>query len=251
MSNYGQQPPYGQNQPNPYGQQQPGPYGQPQQPYGQPPAGRQPQPPYPGQQGPYAQQPGQYPPQQQQPYGQPAQGPYGQQPTQWTPQPPAMKQPAVVQRPLPVVTMETVPGREISEIVGDVVGVVARTRELRPDLRGGNLIDGYVVMLTDSRQDAVARMVEMAVAAGADAIVGLKFDCSEITQSLSEVAAYGTAVRLAPEREEAADPTSEEQPASGPDRDQLADDETMRNWPSSSWSSSTPAQQSSGPEDQR
>jgi|RhiMethySRZTD1v2_1073278.scaffolds.fasta_scaffold07469_10 uncharacterized protein YbjQ (UPF0145 family) len=251
MSNYGQQPPYGQNQPNPYGQQQPGPYGQPQQPYGQPPAGRQPQPPYPGQQGPYAQQPGQYPPQQQQPYGQPAQGPYGQQPTQWTPQPPAMKQPAVVQRPLPVVTMETVPGREISEIVGDVVGVVARTRELRPDLRGGNLIDGYVVMLTDSRQDAVARMVEMAVAAGADAIVGLKFDCSEITQSLSEVAAYGTAVRLAPEKEEAADPTSEEQPASGPDRDQLADDETMRNWPSSSWSSSTPAQQSSGPEDQR
>jgi len=251
MSNYGQQPPYGQNQPNPYGQQQPGPYGQPQQPYGQPPAGRQPQPPYPGQQGPYAQQPGQYPPQQQQPYGQPAQGPYGQQPTQWTPQPPAMKQPAVVQRPLPVVTMETVPGREISEIVGDVVGVVARTRELRPDLRGGNLIDGYVVMLTDSRQDAVARMVEMAVAAGADAIVGLKFDCSEITQSLSEVAAYGTAVRLAPEREEAADPTSEEQPASGPDRDQPADDETMRNWPSSSWSSSTPAQQSSGPEDQR
>ena len=251
MSNYGQQPPYGQNQPNPYGQQQPGPYGQPQQPYGQPPAGRQPQPPYPGQQGPYAQQPGQYPPQPQQPYGQPAQGPYGQQPTQWTPQPPAMKQPAVVQRPLPVVTMETVPGREISEIVGDVVGVVARTRELRPDLRGGNLIDGYVVMLTDSRQDAVARMVEMAVAAGADAIVGLKFDCSEITQSLSEVAAYGTAVRLAPEKEEAADPTSEEQPASGPDRDQLADDETMRNWPSSSWSSSTPAQQSSGPEDQR
>jgi len=251
MSNYGQQPPYGQNQPNPYGQQQPGPYGQPQQPYGQPPAGRQPQPPYPGQQGPYAQQPGQYPPQQQQPYGQPAQGPYGQQPTQWTPQPPAMKQPAVVQRPLPVVTMETVPGREISEIVGDVVGVVARTRELRPDLRGGNLIDGYVVMLTDSRQDAVARMVEMAVAAGADAIVGLKFDCSEITQSLSEVAAYGTAVRLAPEKEEAADPTSEEQPASGPDRDQMADDETMRNWPWSSWSSSTPAQQSSGPEDQR
>ena len=104
---------------------------------------------------------GQYPPQQ--PYGQPGQGPYGQQPTQWTPQPPATKQPAVVQRALPVVTMETVPGREISAVVGDVVGVVARTRELRPDLRGVNPLDGYVVMLTDSRQDAVARMVEMAV----------------------------------------------------------------------------------------
>jgi uncharacterized protein YbjQ (UPF0145 family) len=258
MSNYGQQPPYGQNQPNPYGQPQPGqaqpgqpgqpgPYGQPQQAYGQPSAGRQPQPPYPGQQGPYGPQPGQYPPQQ--PYGQPAQAPYGQQPTQWTPQPPAMKQPALAPRALPVVTMEAVPGREISGIVGDVVGVVARTRELRPDLRGGNPIDGYVVMLTDSRQDAVARMVEMAVAAGADAVVGLRFDCSEITQSLSEVAAYGTAVRLVPEKDDGADRTSDEQPASRPD--QLSDDETMRNWPPSSWSSSGPTQQSSGSEDQR
>ena len=203
MTNYGQQPPYGQNPPNPYGQQQPGPYGQQPQQYGQPSAGRQPQPPYPPQQGQYGQQPGQYPPQQ--PYGQPGQGPYGQQPTQWTPQPPAMKQPAVVQRPLPVVTMETVPGREISSVVGDVVGVVARTRELRPDLRGVNPLDGYVVMLTDSRQEAVARMVEMAVAAGADAVVGLKFDCSEITQSLSEVAAYGTAVKLVPGEDDAAE----------------------------------------------
>src|SRR5215212_2161313 len=209
MTNYGQQPPYGQNPPNPYGQQ-PGPYGQPPQQYGQPSAGRQPQPPYPPQQGPYGQQPGQYPPQQ--PYGQPGQGPYGQQPTQWTPQPPAMKQPAVVQRPLPVMTMEAVPGREISDVIGDVVGVVARMRELRPDLRGGNPVDGYVVMLTDSRQDAVSRMIEMAVAAGADAVVGLRFDCSEITQSLSEVAAYGTAVRLVAPGDNG-DATSEDQAA--------------------------------------
>jgi uncharacterized protein YbjQ (UPF0145 family) len=245
MSNYGQQPPYGQNQPNPYGQQQPGQY-PPQQPYGQPAAGRQPQQPYPGQQGPYGQQPGQYPPQQ--PYGQPGQqGPYGQQPGQWTPQPPALKQPAVVARALPVVTMETVPGRDISGVIGDVVGVVARTRELRPDLRGGNPVDGYVVMLTDSRQDAVARMVEMAVGAGADAIVGLRFDCSEITQSLSEVAAYGTAVTLVPVMTDAAETSSAEQAESGSDRgDQLSDDQTMRNWPPSSWPSSEPQAPSSG-----
>ena len=67
---------------------------------------------------------------------------------------------------------------------------------LRPDLRGGNPIDGYVTMLTESRQDAIIRLPEMAQAAGADAVVGLRFDCSEITQSLSEVAAYGTAVTL-------------------------------------------------------
>jgi uncharacterized protein YbjQ (UPF0145 family) len=248
MSNYGQQQPYGQNPANPYGQQQPGPYGQPPQPYGQPSAGRQPQPPYPGQQGQYPQQPGQYP--QQQPYGQPAQGPYGQQPTQWTPQPPALKQPALVPRALPVVTMENVPGRETAGVIGDVVGVVARTRELRPDLRGGNPIDGYVVMLTDSRQDAVARMVEMAVAAGADAVVGLRFDCSEITQSLSEVAAYGTAVRLVPLADEAENTSDDQDAAEAESGDQLGDDETMRNWPPS-WQSSEPTQQPSGPEQQR
>jgi hypothetical protein len=107
-------------------------------------------------------------------------------------------------------------------------------------------------MLTDSRQDAVARMVEMAAAAGADAVVGLRFDCSEITQSLSEVAAYGTAVRLVPEKEEAAATSDEQQAAAEADRgDQLGDDETMRNWPPN-WSSSGESnQQSSSTEDQR
>ena len=45
----------------------------------------------------------------------------------------------------------------------------------------------------------------MALAAGAEAVVGLRFDCSEITQSLSEVAAYGTAVKLVPEADNTAD----------------------------------------------
>jgi uncharacterized protein YbjQ (UPF0145 family) len=174
MSNYGQQP-------NPY-QPPAQPYGQParpgQQPYGQPPQ-------------PYGQQP-------QPGYGQPGYGQqgYGQQ-GQWTPQPPVARKPALVRHPVPVTTMDKLVGHEIVAVLGDVVGVVVRTRELRPDLRQGNPIDGYVTMLTESRQDAVARLVEMAVAAGADAVVGLRYDCSEITQSLSEVAAYGTAVKLA------------------------------------------------------
>ena len=115
--------------------------------------------------------------------------------------------------------MEYLPGREISEVIGEVVGVVARTRELRPDLRTGNPVDGYVTMLTESRQDAVGALVAMAEAAGADAVVGLRFDCSEITQSLSEVAAYGTAVRLvgteaaAPEEDTPTSTTA--QPADG------------------------------------
>ena len=90
----------------------------------------------------------------------------------------------------------------------------------------------------------------MAVAAGAHAVVGLRFDCSEITQSLSEVAAYGTAVTLIPVKEEAAEATQGEQ--QNADRgDQLGDDQTMRNWPPGSWVTNEPRQQSSGPEDQR
>jgi len=170
MSNpYGQQPPYGR-QPNPYGQPQQQPYGQPAQPaYGQP-----------------------------QGYGQPPQqgyGQYGQQ--QWAPPPPP--RPTLRRFGLPVVTMDVVPGRETTEVLGPVVAVVARSRELRPDLRNAGVVEGYTAMLTDSRQDAVAKVVEMAHEAGADAVVGLRFDCSEITQSLSEVVAYGTAVRLVPE----------------------------------------------------
>ncbi|WP_375424517.1 heavy metal-binding domain-containing protein [uncultured Friedmanniella sp.] len=178
MSNYGQQPnPYAQPG-QPYGQPaRPGqqPYGQPQQPYGQPQPG-------------YG-QPG---------YGQQGYGPQGA-PGQWTPQPPVARKPTLVKHALPVTTMDKLVGQEITEVLGDVLGVVVRTRELRADLRQGNPIDGYVTMLTESRQDAVARLVEMAVAAGAHAVVGLRYDCSEITQSLSEVAAYGTAVRLASE----------------------------------------------------
>jgi uncharacterized protein YbjQ (UPF0145 family) len=219
MSNYGQQPPYGQN-PNPYGQQPP--YGQPQQPYGQPSGPRPGQPPYGQQPPPYGQQP----------------PPYGQQPGQWTPQPPIARKPTLVARPLPVVTMEQVPGREITEVIGEVIGVVARTRELRPDLRTGNPVDGYVTMLTESRQEAVGRLVEMAQEAGGDAVVGLRFDCSEITQSLSEVAAYGTAVLLVPV---AGEVPEEDTPTTGERTGSTATstDQPGGQWPPSSWPSSS------------
>jgi uncharacterized protein YbjQ (UPF0145 family) len=95
--------------------------------------------------------------------------------------------------------MDVVPGREIATVVGPVVGVVARARELAPQARTGPMTESYATMLVTSRQDAVDQVVAMAAAAGADAVVGLRFDCSEITQSLSEVAAYGTAVRLVPD----------------------------------------------------
>lgn len=227
MSNYGQQqPPYGQN---PYGRppQQPG-YGQPgQNPYGQPQPGPNP----------YGQ-----PPPGQNPYGQPPGQPYGQQPgqSQWVAQ--NTRKPAVVTRVIPVVTMETLPGREVAEVVGDVVGIVARSRELPPELRSGSAQDGYAIMLTDSRQAAVTKMLAMAQAAGADAVLGLRFDCSEITQSMSEVAAYGTAVKLVPEADDA-DPQADEEPRDA-DEDGAADAGSSQAAP---WQPPQPASSSGTP----
>lgn len=234
MSTYGQQPPYGSN---PYGPPQPGPYGQPGQSGqpGQPNPYGQPQQPYPGQQpppNPYG-QPGQSGPPQYgqrpaygQPQGQPSQS---QPPHQWQPepqQPPAPTKPAIATHAITVVTMDSIPGRQIAGVVGEVLGVVARSREIPRDQRTGSPVDAYVSMLVTSRQDAVARLVEMAEAAGADAVVGLRYDCSEITQSLSEVAAYGTAVTLVAIPELAGDAVLEEHELDD-HLEQVASDEGM------------------------
>jgi hypothetical protein len=66
-----------------------------------------------------------------QPYPPPGQPLYGQ-PGQWPPPPTA--KPEQVKRAAIVVTLDEVPGRQITEVLGEAVGVVARTRELRPDL---------------------------------------------------------------------------------------------------------------------
>jgi uncharacterized protein YbjQ (UPF0145 family) len=120
-------------------------------------------------------------------------------------------------RAISVTTTAAVPGREIAAVIGDVVGVVVRPRELSPELRVGNPLDGYATMLTRSRQDAVTKMIDMAVAAGADAVIGFGYDSSEITQSLSEIAAYGTAVKLAPEPGLTAEPAAAAEPSSAVD----------------------------------
>ncbi len=253
MSNYGQNP-YGQN---PYGQpQQPqNPYGQPQQ-YGRPqhnPYGQPQQPPY-GQPGQHSHQQPQNPYGQPQQYGQP-QGYPPQQPSQQSPQqpsqpyPPAQYEPAapraeLLQRDLPVMTTEQMPNATISEVLGEVVGVVARSRELPGGARSGRPAEAYAGYLTRSRQEAVTRMAEMAREAGADAVVGLRFDCSEITQNLSEVSAYGTAVRIEDRGRPGASPATPDRVAGG----DLADE--VRDAHSDGWSDDQPeGPSSSGSED--
>lgn len=90
--------------------------------------------------------------------------------------------------PIAVTTSEMLPGAQLQHI-GIVLGVVSRPRDLAhsPEI-------SYIT--TEVRQDAIAAMVKMAQDVGAEAVVGLRFDAGYVTDQVSEVTAYGTAVRF-------------------------------------------------------
>lgn len=101
-----------------------------------------------------------------------------------------------------VTTTENVAGRTVIDVKGQVFGVVVRSRGL-----GGNIMAGfrtifggeikeYTSMIEEARRHAIDRMTANAAAMGANAIVMMRFDGSEIGQTMSEVVAYGTAVVL-------------------------------------------------------
>ncbi|HTC44944.1 MAG TPA: YbjQ family protein [Steroidobacteraceae bacterium] len=103
-----------------------------------------------------------------------------------------------------VVTTENVAGHRILETKGQVFGVVVRSRGLGGNimaglrsLGGGEIIE-YTQMLEEARRHAVDRMVKNARLMQANAIVMMRFDSSEMGQTMSEVVAYGTAVVIDP-----------------------------------------------------
>jgi uncharacterized protein YbjQ (UPF0145 family) len=104
-----------------------------------------------------------------------------------------------------VTTTEGVVGRKVHLTLGQCFGVVVRSRGI-----GGNIVAGlrsivggeiheYTQLLEQARRQAVDRLVVNATAMGADAVVMMRFDSSEIGQMMSEIVAYGTAVKLEPE----------------------------------------------------
>ena len=101
-----------------------------------------------------------------------------------------------------VSTTETVPGREVSEILGVVTGNVVQARNIGRDLQAGlrNIVGGrvgvYSEMLAGARAEATRQMVENAGGINADAVVNVRYTTSAISQGMSEILAYGTAVRL-------------------------------------------------------
>ena len=103
-----------------------------------------------------------------------------------------------------VATTENIAGHRVTATLGQVFGVVVRSRGL-----GGNIIAAlrsiaggeikeYSALVEDTRRHAIDRLVANAAAMGADAVVMMRFDSGELGQTMSEVVAYGTAVRITP-----------------------------------------------------
>ncbi|MCY0874668.1 MAG: heavy metal-binding domain-containing protein [Firmicutes bacterium] len=102
-----------------------------------------------------------------------------------------------------VVTTAEIHGYEITETIGQVFGITVRSRGVLGNMGAGlkSIIGGeikqYTKMLEGARAHAVERLVENAKAMGADAVVMMRFDSGEVAQSMQEVVAYGTAVKIA------------------------------------------------------
>ena len=101
-----------------------------------------------------------------------------------------------------ITTANDLPGWEITETLGEVFGLTVRSRNIGSQLGAGlksimgGELKGMTKALVDSREQVVGRMVEEAEAKGADAIVAMRFDTSEMGPQWTEICAYGTAVRV-------------------------------------------------------
>ncbi|MBP3915672.1 heavy metal-binding domain-containing protein [Clostridium sp.] len=99
-----------------------------------------------------------------------------------------------------ILTIDTVPGKNIVEVKGLVKGSTVRCKNVGRDIAAsfknlvGGEMTGYNEMLTEARQIAIGRMVDEATAMGANAIIGLRLMSSAIAAGAAEMVAYGTAV---------------------------------------------------------
>ena len=105
-----------------------------------------------------------------------------------------------------IATTENIAGHRTVTTLGQAFGVVVRSRGL-----GGNIVAGlrsivggeiteYTQLLEEARRHATDRMVANATAMGANAVLMMRFDSSEIGQTMSEIVAYGTAAVIEPVR---------------------------------------------------
>jgi len=98
-------------------------------------------------------------------------------------------------------TTDNIPGKKVKEILGIVRGNVVRAKHIGKDIMAGlkGIVGGeikqYTELMTDARDQATERMIIDAQKKGADAIVNVRYVTSMIAQTMSELLAYGTAVK--------------------------------------------------------
>lgn len=100
-----------------------------------------------------------------------------------------------------ITTGNDLPGYEVDEVYGEVFGLTVRSRNIGSQIGAGlksivgGELKGMTKALVDSREQVIQRMVEEAEAKGANAIIAMRFDTSEMGSNWTEICAYGTAVR--------------------------------------------------------
>jgi uncharacterized protein YbjQ (UPF0145 family) len=101
-----------------------------------------------------------------------------------------------------VSTTDSIPNKKISEVLGVVRGSTVRTRNIGRDIFAGikNIVGGeiaeYTKLMSDSRDQALNRMLDNAEEINADAVINVRFTTSSVMQGAAEILAYGTAVKL-------------------------------------------------------
>jgi uncharacterized protein YbjQ (UPF0145 family) len=101
-----------------------------------------------------------------------------------------------------IATTNELAGYEIEEVLGEVFGLTVRSRNLGSQIGAslksilGGELQGMTKALVESREQVIERMVGEAEAKGANAIVAMRFDTSEMGPNWTEICAYGTAVRV-------------------------------------------------------
>ncbi|OFW52096.1 MAG: hypothetical protein A2146_02365 [Actinobacteria bacterium RBG_16_67_10] len=102
-----------------------------------------------------------------------------------------------------IATAPFIAGWKVVETRGHVFGLVVRSRGLGGNIMaglrslGGGEIHEYTSLLEDTRRQAIDRMVQNATMMGANAVISMRFDSSELAGTMSEIVAYGTAVVVA------------------------------------------------------
>ena len=101
-----------------------------------------------------------------------------------------------------VTTMNDIPGYEVDEVYGEVMGLTVRSRNIGSQIGAslksilGGELKGMTKALIDSREQVMQRMIDEAELKGGNAIIAMRFDTSEMAGNWTEICAYGTAVRI-------------------------------------------------------